>query len=128
MNTEQYKEKFIDELNEQIWRKQVNLEFDQTKIPAVKKLQDEKFKELDQLKEDLKTIDLKDTTKVTRTKRKELEGKIAKAEEFIVSCDETMSLINESIRKDKEKIKGLKERVEFSKTFVYDEAKYADDN
>ncbi|MES2213368.1 MAG: hypothetical protein V4473_00830 [Patescibacteria group bacterium] len=128
MNTEQYKEKFIDELNEQIWRKQVNLEFDQTKIPAVKKLQDEKFKELDQLKEDIKTIDPKDTTKVTRTKRKELEGKIAKAEEFIVSCDETMSLINESIRKDKEKIKGLKERVEFSKTFVYDEAKYADDN
>ncbi len=128
MNTEQYKEKFIDELNEQIWRKQVNIEFDQTKIPAVKKLQDDKFKELDQLKEDLKAIDPKDTTKVTRTKRKELEGKIAKAEEFIVSCDETMSLINESIRKDKEKIKGLKERVEFSKTFVYDEAKYADDN
>lgn len=128
MNTDQYKEKFIDELNEQIWRKQVNLEFDQTKIPAVKKLQDDKFKELDQLKENLKAIDPKDTTKVTRTKRKELEGKVAKAEEFIVSCDETMSLINESIRKDKEKIKGLKERVEFSKTFVYDETKYADDN
>jgi hypothetical protein len=128
MNIEQYKEKFIDELNEQIWRKRVNMEFDETKIPAVKKLQDDKFKELDQLKEELKSIDPKDTTKVTRTKRKELEGKISKDEEFIVSCDETMSLINESIRKDKEKIKGLKERVEFSKTFVYDEAKYADDN
>ena len=128
MNTEQYKEKFIDELNEQMWRKRVNLEFDQGKIPAVKKLQDEKFKELDQLKEDLKAIDQKDTTKITRTKRKELEGKIAKAEDFIVSCDETMSLINESVRKDKEKIKGIKERVEFAKTFVYDESKYADDN
>lgn len=128
MNTEQYKEKFIDELNEQIWRKRVNLEFDQTKIPAVKKLQDDKFKELDQLKEELKGIDPKDTTKATRTKRKDLETKIAKAEEFIVSCDETMSLIKESTRKDKEKIKGIRERVEFAKTFVYDESKYADDN
>lgn len=128
MNTEKYKEKFIDELNEQIWRKRVNLEFDQSKLPAVKKLQDDKFKELDQLKEDLKAIDPKDTTKITRTKRKELEAKIAKAEDFIVSCDETMSLINESIRKDKEKIKGTRERVEFAKTFAYDESKYADDN
>ncbi len=128
MNTEQYKEKFIDELNEQIWRKRVSLEFDITKIPAVKKLQDDKFKELDQLKEDLKVIDPKDTTKATRTKRKELETKISKAEEFIVSCDETMSMINESVRKDKEKIKGIRERVEFARNFVYDESKYEDDN
>ena len=119
MNNEQYRERFIEEISEQIWRKQVNLEFDESKIPDVEKLQQEKFKELDQLKEDLKVIDPKDTTKVTRTKRKELEVKIAKAQEFIVSCDETMSLIKESSRKDKEKIKGLKQRVEFAKTFTY---------
>ncbi len=128
MDTKQYQEKFIDELNEQIWRKAVNIEFDETKIPDVEKLQADKFKELDDLKAELASVDPKDTTKVTRTKRKELEVKIAKAQEFIVSCDETISMIKESIRKDKEKIKGLKQRVEFSKTFVYDDSRYADNN
>ena len=32
------------------------------------------------------------------------------------------------IKKDKEKIKNLKERVEFANNFVYDESNYADDN
>ena len=120
MNTELYEEKFIDEMNEQIWRKHLNIAFDKTKIPDIQKLQADKFKELDEMKAELASIDPKDTTKVTRTKRKELEGKIAKAEEFIVSCDETISLINESIRKDEEKINGLKQRVEFAKTFIYE--------
>ncbi len=126
MNNEQNKEKFIDELNEQIWRKSVNIEFDTTKIPDVQKLQSDKFKELDDLKAELTGIDSKDTTKVTRSKRKDLESKISKAQEFIVSCDETISMINESIRKDKEKIKGLKQRVEFAKTYVYDESHHAE--
>lgn len=120
MNTELYKEKFIDEMNEQIWRKQVNIAFDKTKIPDVQKLQADKFKELDELKSELAGIDPKDTTKATRTKRKGLEIKITKAEEFVVSCDETITLINESIRKDDEKINGLQQRVEFAKTFVYE--------
>ena len=107
-------------MNEQIWRKHLNIAFDKTKIPDIQKLQADKFKELDEMKAELASIDPKDTTKVTRTKRKELEGKIAKAEEFIVSCDETISLINESIRKDEEKINGLKQRVEFAKTFIYE--------
>jgi len=128
MDTKQYQEKFIDELNDQIWRKAVNIEFDETKIPSVQKLQADKFKELDDLKAELAGIDSKDMTKITRTKRKGIETKIAKAEEFIVSCDETVSMINESIRKDKEKIKGLKQRVEFAKTFVYDDSRYADNN
>ena len=126
MNNELHKEKFIDELNEQIWRKSVNIEFDKTKIPDVQKLQTDKFRELDDLKAELAAIDSKDTTKATRSKRKELESKITKAEEFIVSCDETISLINESIIKDKEKIKGLKQRVEFAKTYVYDESHHAE--
>ncbi len=120
MNNEKNKEKFIEELNEQIWRKSVNIEFDKTKIPEVQKLQTDKFKELDDWKAELAAIDPKDPTKITRTKRKELEGKIAKAEEFIVSCDETIIMINEGIRKDEEKIKGLEQRVEFAKTFVYE--------
>lgn len=128
MNTKIYKEKFADEMQEQIWRKCMNLEYDKTKIPSVQKLQTDKFKELDDMKAELACIDPKDATKVIRTKKKELQGKIAKAEEFIVSCDETISLINESIKKDKEKINNLKERVEFANNFVYDDSKYANDN
>lgn len=128
MNTEIYREKFTDEINEQIWRKRMNLEYDKTKIPSVQKLQADKIKELDELKAELAAIDPNDTTKATRIKKKDIESKIAKAEEFVVSCDETISLINESVTKDKEKIKNLKERVDFAKNFVYDESQYADDN
>ncbi len=128
MNNELFKEKFIDELNEQIWRKSVNIEFDKTKIPDVQKLQSDKFKELDDLKVELAGIDPKDTTKATRSKRKDLESKISKAQEFIVSCDDTISLINESVRKDEEKIKGLEQRVEFAKKFVYEDSNHATSN
>ncbi len=128
MDTKLYLQNFTNELNEQIWRKAVNIEFDKTKIPDVKKLQDDKQTELDGLRNDLTAIPPRDTSKATRLHRKELEANIEKAESFIVSCDETISLINESIRKDTEKIKNLRHRVEFAKDFKYDESLYADDN
>jgi enoyl-[acyl-carrier-protein] reductase (NADH) len=128
MDTELYLKNFTNELNEQVWRKAVNLEFDLNKIPDVKKLQDDKQTELDGLRAELDAIPPRDTSKSTRMHKKELENNITKAEEFIVSCDETISLINESVRKDKEKIKSLLHRVEFAKDFKYDQSKYADDN
>jgi len=128
MKTRTYRKRFIEEINEQIWRKRMNQEYDKTKVPSVLKLQTDKMKELDDLKAELALIDPNDTTKLTRTNRKSLEVKIGKAEEFIVSCDETISLINESITKDEEKIKNLKERVEFANNFVYDDSSHANDN
>ena len=123
MKTKQYRQKFIEELNEQLWRKAVNISYDQSKIPDITKLQEEKFAELDELKREFDSIDAFDNTKATRLKGKELNAKIEKAQEFIVSCDETISLINENSRKDKEKIKNIKERVEFAMNFKY----HADD-
>lgn len=123
MKTKQYRQKFIEELNEQLWRKAVNIAYDQSKIPDIAKLQEEKFTEIDDLKREFDSIDAFDNTKATRIKSKELNAKIEKAQEFIVSCDETISLINENSRKDKEKIKNIKERVEFAKNFKY----HADD-
>lgn len=128
MDTELYRKNFINELFEQIWRKAVNLEFDLNKIPDVKKLQDEKQTELDGLRNELDGIPPRDTSKSTRMHKKELEANIAKAESFIVSCDETIALINEGVRKDKEKIKSLLQRIEFAKEFKYDESRYANDN
>lgn len=128
MKIKTYKKKFVEEINEQIWRKRMNLEYDKTKVPSVLKLQADKITELDGLKTELAAIDPNDTTKLTRTNRKGLEIKIAKAEEFVVSCDETISLINESITKDEEKIKNLKERVEFANNFVYDDSSHAEHN
>lgn len=128
MDTELYRKNFISELLEQIWRKAVNLEFDLNKIPDVKKLQDEKQTELDGFRSELDGIPPRDTSKSTRMHKKELEANIAKAESFIVSCDETIALINEGVRKDKEKIKSLLQRIEFAKEFKYDESRYANDN
>jgi hypothetical protein len=128
MKIKQYKQKFIDELHEQLWRKEVNLAYDNSKIPDVKKLQDDKFAELDELKREFDAIDAFDNTKATRMKGKELNAKIQKAQEFIVSCDETISLIKETSRKDKEKIKNIKERVEFAKNFKYPTSDYANND
>jgi len=94
MKTRTYRKRFIEEINEQIWRKRMNQEYDKTKVPSVLKLQSDKMKELDDLKAELALIDPNDTTKLTRTNRKSLESNVAKAEEFILSCDETISLIN----------------------------------
>ena len=128
MGTELYRKNFINELFEQIWRKAVNLEFDLNKIPDVKKLQDEKQTELDGLRSEFDGIPPRDTSKSTRIHKKELEANIAKAESFIVSCDEAIALINEGVRKDREKIKSLLQRIEFAKEFKYDESRYANDN
>lgn len=128
MDNDLYLKNFINELNEQIWRKAVNLEFDLTKIPDIKKLQEEKQNNLDELRNELKAIPPRDTSKVTRLRKKELETNIAKAESFIVSCDETISLIDDGVRKDREKIKALLQRIEFAKNFRYEESKYANDN
>lgn len=128
MDTELYRKNFINELFEQIWRKAVNLEFDFNKIPDVQKLQEQKQSELDGFRNELSAIPPRDTSKSTRMHKKELEANIANAESFIVSCDETIAMINEGIRKDKEKIKSLLQRIEFAKEFKYDESRYANDN
>ena len=128
MDTEHQLKNYIDELNSHIWRKAVGLEFDLNKIPDVKKLQDEKQNELDGLRNELTAIPSRDTSKSTRMHKKELESNIAKAESFIVSCDETISVINEGVRKSKEAIKNYLQRIEFAKNFKYDESRYANDN
>lgn len=128
MDNDLYLKNFINELNEQIWRKAVNLEFDLNKIPDIKKLQEERQIKLDDLRRELEAIPPRDTSKQTRIHRKELEAEITKAESFIVSCDETISLITESADKDREKIKSLLQRIEFAKGFRYEESRYANNN
>jgi septal ring factor EnvC (AmiA/AmiB activator) len=122
---ETFKQKLLLELEEQIWRKRVNLEFDKTKVPEITKLAGNKVTDIDQLKAELEKIGPKDTTKATRTIRKKLEKDLAQAYEFIANCDDTISQINEAIKKEEEKIKHLKQRVEFITTFEYKE--YATD-
>ena len=128
MDTDHLLKNYIDELNSHIWRKAVGLEFDLNKIPDVKKLQDEKQNDLDGLRNELSAIPPRDTSKSTRMHKKELEANIAKAESFIVSCDETISIINEGVRKSREAIKNYLQRIEFAKNFKYDESRYANDN
>lgn len=114
------KDKFILELQEQVWRKEMNIAFDLSKIPDIEKLRDNKFKELDELNSELKKIDPADTTKVTRVKRKDLEKKIAAAEEFTLSCDETITAIKVNTGKEKEKVDQINARIKFAETYGSD--------
>ena len=117
MNTQKIKEKFIEELEDQIWRKELNITFDLSKIPEIEKLRDDRFKELDGLNADFKLIDPADTTKQTRVKRKDLEKKIAIAEDFTLKCDETIVTIRDNTNKEREKVDQLKARIKFAQDF-----------
>lgn len=114
------KEKFIQELQEQVWRKEMSIAFDLSKIPDLEKLRDGWFKELDNFKKDLQLIDLADTTKTTRTKRKELEKQISKAEDLTLQCDETIAAIRDNTNKEKEKVDQINARIKFAETYGSD--------
>jgi uncharacterized coiled-coil DUF342 family protein len=117
MNSQKIKEKFIDELEDQIWRKELNIAFDLSKIPEIEKLRDDKFKDLDGLNADFKLIDPSDTTKQTRVKRKDLENKIAAAEDFTLKCDETIVTVRDNTNKERERVDQLKSRIKFAQGF-----------
>lgn len=118
MNTPKIKEKFIEELEDQIWRKELNIAFDLSKIPEIEKLRDDKFRELDGLNAEFKLIDPSDTTKQTRVKRKDLEKKIATAEDFTLKCDETIVTVRDNTNKERERIDQLKARTKFAQGFT----------
>lgn len=115
--TREIKDKFILELNEQIWRKEMSIAFDLSKIPDIEKLRDNRFKELDSLNTDLKLIDSSDTTKQGRVKRKDIEKKIALAEDFTLKCDETIVVIKDNTNKEKEKVDQLNARIKFAENY-----------
>ena len=119
-NQEFYRDEFITELEEQVWRKEMNIAFDLSKIPDIEKLRDDRFKQLDELNTEFKKIDPADTTKVTRVKRKDLEKKIATAEEFTLSCDETITAIKVNTGKEKEKVDQINARIKFAETYGSD--------
>ncbi len=122
MTTEQTKvirEKFIADLQDQIWRKEVNIGFDLSKIPEIERLRDGKFKEHDDLTVQLKALDQTDHTKEARKTIKELEKKIADIEEFTLNCDETITLINGGVQKERQKSFELQARIKFAETFEY---------
>lgn len=118
--TKAIQDKFILELNEQVWRKEMNIAFDLSKIPDIEKLRDNKFNELDELNTEFKKIDPADTTKITRVKRKDLEKKIAAAEEFTLSCDETIMAIKVNTSKEKEKVDQINARIKFAEIYGSD--------
>jgi hypothetical protein len=123
MTSEQVKtirDKFTLELHEQIWRKEMNIAFDLSKIPDIEKLRDDRFKELDGLNADLKLIDFSDTTKQSRVKRKDIEKKITLAEDFTLKCDETIVVIRDNTNKEKEKVDQLNARIKFAETYGID--------
>ena len=118
----QSKEKFIAELQDQIWRKEMNITFDLSKIPDIEKLRDRKFKEHTDLTAELATLNPTDHTRETREKKKSLEKRVAEIEDFTLSCDETITAINMGVQKERQKSFELQNRIEFAKKFEFDGA------
>lgn len=123
MNQKEIKESFIKDLQDQIWRKEMNIAFDLSKIPEIEILRDSKFKEHTDLQNELTVLDPADHTKETKTKKKELEKKIAVIEEFTLNCDETITTINVNVQRERQKSYELQARVKFAKSFEYQEPK-----
>jgi hypothetical protein len=116
----QSKEKFIAELQDQIWRKEMNIAFDLSKIPDIEKLRDRKFKEHADLTTELAALNPTDHTRETREKKKTLEKRVTEIEDFTLSCDETITAINMGVQKERQKSFELQNRIEFAKKFEFD--------
>lgn len=117
-NIEKYKAEFINSLEEQIYRKQVNADFDIARIPDVEKLRADRMAEHGEVTKQIEALDPTDHTRATRDKKKGLELKQTKLEELCLQCDDTITQIKISVQKAIDEAKFLKLRMEFAKTWV----------
>jgi len=147
----EFSTEFIKDLKSQAYRHVANAAFDETKIPEVKKLQDVKLIELngkDGLKDKLAALQAKHTE--AKKKMEEMPGgkdgyemrkpliaemrelekeiknaeiEVAKAESFVVSCDEAIQYINKGVQDSKQKAGQFLDRAKFLETYVWEETK-----
>ena len=120
--TEEVRAKFISDLEEQIWRKELNAAFDESRIPLIRDEREKAIDEVVKLTEEGKKIEdkafvEKDNTKETRMKIKKLELAIAKVNQVADDCEATMAAIGRSVQSNRAEVKGLKSRVEFAKSY-----------
>ena len=147
----EFSTKFIKDLKSDAYRHIANAAFDETKIPAVKKLQDVKLIELngnDGLKDKLTALQAKhmeakkkmeempggkdgyEMRKPLIAEMRELEKEIknaeidvAKAESFVVDCDDAIQTINKGVQDAKQKAGQFLDRAKFLETYVWEETK-----
>jgi hypothetical protein len=112
----EYKEKFVDELEEQVWRKKAMVVFDRTKIPEIEKLIEGKQQEIIALEGIIKTQD-DANTKESRIAKKKSNLELKDMHKFVSDCQQTITAIQESLEKEEARISNLVERITFIKSF-----------
>ena len=117
----EYKEKFVDELQEQVWRKKAMVVFDRTKIPEIEKLIEGKQQEIIALEGVIKNQD-DSNTKESRIVKKKNASEIKEMHKFVSDCQQTITAIKESLEKEEARISNLVERISFIELF--NEASY----
>jgi len=123
----QYQPDYEADLKKEVWRHSVNLRFDETKIPVILEIQAKALEELngdgglkDQLAKLSAEYESNGKKKETRVEIARMKNKITTKESFILSCDETISQINNGIMTTLNKIDSLLQRVAYSRDYKFD--------
>lgn len=123
----QYQPDYEADLKKEVWRHSVNLRFDETKIPVILEIQAKALEELngdgglkDQLEKLNSDYESNGKKKETRVEIARMKNKITTKESFILSCDETISQINNGIMTTLNKIDSLLQRVAYSRDYKFD--------
>jgi chromosome segregation ATPase len=119
---EEVRARFIADLEEQIWKKECNAAFDESRIPLIRDEREKAIDEVVKLAKEGKSVEdkafvEKDNTKETRMKIKKLKNDINKANELADNCEATMAAIANSVKTARMEADGLKKRIEFAKTY-----------
>jgi hypothetical protein len=117
MEKEIIKKKYLDEIEESIWRKEIENAFSQTLIPKIAEQRELAVHMGEEFENQLDVFDPKDHTRETREKKKALEHQIEIQKRVVKIADgEIENLKSSNLHVGKE-IKVLKEKAEFVKKY-----------
>ncbi len=119
---EEIRTQYIADLEEQIWKKEVNAAFDESRIPLIKDERQKAIDEVVKISKEGKTIEdkafvEKDHSKETRIKIKQMKNDILRANQTADACEDTIATIINAVRSARIEANGLKKRIEFVKAY-----------
>jgi hypothetical protein len=114
---EQAREEFISDLEKNIWRKECNAAFDETRLSLVQAERQKAIDEATELYKEKEAIDPKDHTRETREKKKAIDKDLAKVNKIADDCEDTMAQIVTGVKNARAEAKAYRDRADFAKTY-----------
>jgi chromosome segregation ATPase len=114
---EKFRGTFISEIEELIWRKEVNAAYDESKVSAVEGERLKGLEKVAELTKQLEGFDASDKSKQTRDAKKKLQQEIDKENINIDAAEELLNTMHKAIKTARNEVANLSARVEFAKNY-----------